>query len=936
MRKRRLLIPMVAVLLAAAPAMAGNDKPPACTPTQPIAKVEPAALDVPEATVTNGTRSPYDVKLNGNPSSPKDITYLWAQDSTDQYKVTLNNPTDVQPTFSAPDVGPSGTTLHFTLTVKDCSDTNSASTSVTVKVTNIDQNQAPVASAVVLPTETVNEGAVVTLDGNASSDPDGNSLTYEWTQLPGGTRVTINNSATATATFTAPNDAYPNGESLTFRLNVSDGYLSNYTDKVVTVVWVNDPPTASLSCPESVNEGAPVTLDGRASSDTDNEIASYDWSQLSGGPGAGLPTYDPATASTISFTAPLLTSTFNTMKFELKVTDKGTPALFNTTECDVAVLDVTRPVISGADNITKEATSATGAIVTFAPTAHDAVDGDMAVDCIPVTGGTFALGTTSVTCSAADKSGNKAEAKFTVTVQDTTPPAIAAHEDETAEATSAAGAVVNYVNPTATDLVDGTVSVACVPASGNTFALGSTTVNCSATDAHNNAATASFAVSVKDTTPPVISGVPGNITAEATGPTGATLSYTAPTATDLVDGAVAVSCDKTSGSTFALGDTTVTCSASDNAGNAASSSFTITVKDTTPPVIAAHVNEKAEATGPSGAAVSYNTPATSDIVDGTGTASCLPASGSTFALGTTTVTCNASDKAGNNATATTFSVLVEDTTPPSLTLPASIGPIEGNTLGGATVTYTASASDLVDGNVGATCDNASGSVFPVGTTTVNCSATDAHNNKATGSFTVTVKDTTSPTISDVPANVVTFATSALGAVANYTLPKATDLVDGNVAVTCDKASGSVFPVGTTTVTCSASDKAGNKASATFNVEVDYNWNGFLQPVDNLPVVNVVKAGSAVPVKFSLGGNMGLDIFASGYPRVVSIIVSEAGTTESVIDETVNAGGSSLTYDAMSNQYIYVWKTNKLWVGSSYQLQVKLKDNTTHVANFKFK
>lgn len=80
--------------------------------------------------------------------------------------------------------------------------------------------------------------------------------------------------------------------------------------------------------------------------------------------------------------------------------------------------------------------------------------------------------------------------------------------------------------------------------------------------------------------------------------------------------------------------------------------------------------------------------------------------------------------------------------------------------------------------------------------------------------------------------------------------------------------------------------------------------------------------------------MGLAIFALGYPRVGSIILTTG--TEDVIEETVTAGGSSLNYDPLANQYIYVWKSEKSWVGKSYHLQVMLKDGTSHVANFKFK
>jgi hypothetical protein len=120
-----------------------------------------------------------------------------------------------------------------------------------------------------------------------------------------------------------------------------------------------------------------------------------------------------------------------------------------------------------------------------------------------------------------------------------------------------------------------------LPASGSTFPVGTTTVTLTSTDAHGNTATRSFMVTVQDTTPPTIT-TPANITAEATGPAGAVVTFTT-SATDLVDGAVPVSALPASGSTFPVGTTTVKLTSTDAHGNTATSSFTVTVQDTTPP-----------------------------------------------------------------------------------------------------------------------------------------------------------------------------------------------------------------------------------------------------------------------------------------------------------------------------------------------------------------
>ena len=115
----------------------------------------------------------------------------------------------------------------------------------------------------------------------------------------------------------------------------------------------------------------------------------------------------------------------------------------------------------------------------------------------------------------------------------------------------------------------------------------------------------------------------------------------------------------------------------------------------------------------------------------------------------------------------------------------------------------------------------------------------------------------------------------------------------------------------------------------------YDWTGFFRPVDNPPTLNAAKAGRAIPVKFSLNGNQGSDIFEDGYPlsHQINCIMT---TDVDGIEETMIAGDSSLNYDADADQYIYVWKTKKIWAGTCRQLVVKLIDGTSHVANFHFK
>ena len=136
------------------------------------------------------------------------------------------------------------------------------------------------------------------------------------------------------------------------------------------------------------------------------------------------------------------------------------------------------------------------------------------------------------------------------------------------------------------------------------------------------------------------------------------------------------------------------------------------------------------------------------------------------------------------------------------------------------------------------------------------------------------------------------------------------------------------------ISLEADDIAYAHSEAHATLSVQWPFSGFFAPVDNPPTVNVAKAGSAVPVKFGLGGDRGLAIFASGYPRAVQTSCT-SGVPTDTIDTTVTAGGSSLQYDPASDRYTYVWKTQKGWSGC-WELQVVLVDGSRHVAEFKFK
>lgn len=155
---------------------------------------------------------------------------------------------------------------------------------------------------------------------------------------------------------------------------------------------------------------------------------------------------------------------------------------------------------------------------------------------------------------------------------------------------------------------------------------------------------------------------------------------------------------------------------------------------------------------------------------------------------------------------------------------------------------------------------------------------------------------------------------------------------------CGVSDGTVsfVAVGSCTV---AADQSGNAAHdaaprVTQTVAVVYAFTGFFTPVSNLPTVNVARAGSTLPLKFALGGDQGLAVLAAGSPSSQTV-ACQSGAATAPVEQTATAGSSSLSYDVLSGQYTYTWKTDRDWAGTCRRLTVRLVDGTTHTADFKF-
>lgn len=760
------------------------------------------------------------------------------------------------------------------------------------------------------------------------------------------------------------------------------GMTATLSDAVIHVPlgWEqvdNSPPTAGTDLISAV-----VTLPAQAAAGSSTIVFGYSGTNVSGG--AIAPGPDNTSSVTVSWTtkkcvvstdsvAPTLTlpatiiaeatsAAGAVVTFQTTATDETAPAAppvtcshssgstfpiaTTTVSCsaqdaagnkrdgtfDVVVRDTTKPVVDPVSAVSLEATGAGTTAGWINPAANDTVSGALATTCSPASGSSFPVGPTTVTCTATDAAGNTGSSTFTVTISDTTAPSLTVPGDIVREATGPAGNVVTFT-ASASDLVDGPVDVTCEPASGSTFPIAATTVACTATDAQGNKASGSFSVTIEDTTAPDIT-VPAPAPAEATGPGGAVVTFDAPTATDIVDPSVVVECDHESGDTFPLGATKVTCTAEDAAGNEASESFTVTVVDTTPPTIDVPETVIVEAEGPDGAIATYSVSAT-DLVDGAVDAQCSPASGALFALGATQVDCTAVDEAGNEAEPKSFGVFVEDSTAPVFS-PLSDVVAEATGPAGAAVTYgPITATDAVDQDVDIECTPASGATFALGDTMVDCTATDDWDNVGTGSFTVTVRDTTPPTITwtggpDEGAHYV------FGSTIPTPSCEATDLVKGVVACTVD---GFSTAVGTHQLIAKATDGTNPATSGPRTYTVDpWTKTGFFQPVDMGGVLNTVKAGSTVPLKFELfAGSAELTNVSAVKGFAVKSIACPSASTAADEIEFVTSGQTVLRYDTTAGQFIQNWQTPKSGAGGCYRVTMTAADQvTTIVADFKLK
>jgi hypothetical protein len=370
---------------------------------------------------------------------------------------------------------------------------------------------------------------------------------------------------------------------------------------------------------------------------------------------------------------------------------------------------------------------------------------------------------------------------------------------------------------------------------------------------------------------------------------------------------------------------------SDQAGNATTRSVSARIDKTNPTITASAKTEDGQ-DYTSGTWTNQNVTVRftcSDALSGIAQGACpdpVTVSSNTAVSGQS-ISDSVSDRAGNSATSNAVVVKVDKTKP---TITANAGSYDGNWTN-QNVTVSFECGDALSG----IADNACPANVTVNSDTnasgraISGSVSDRAGNSET-SNTVTVKvDKSAPTVS--VTGVSNGATYTLGSV-----PTAgCSTTDGLSGVATDATPSTIGgPVGSVTATCSgAKDNAGNTNSASVIYTVQYDFGGWLAPLNALPTRNTVKAGRAVPVKFSLGGDQGLNIFSGTGPGTGSLSCTAVATDP--VEETLTAGSSSLSYDASTGLYTYVWKTETGWANTCRSFRLNLRDGSTHQISFQF-
>jgi len=498
----------------------------------------------------------------------------------------------------------------------------------------------------------------------------------------------------------------------------------------------------------------------------------------------------------------------------------------------VIISDTTSPIITSPSNIVVEATQTSGMIISIGEaTVFDTVGIESVTNNAPEL---FYLGNTTITWTTTDTHGNTASADQIISVIDTIAPSIESPPDVTIEAQNADSNVIAIGVANAQDIV-GIISIE--NDAPREFSLGDHLITWTATDAAGNFAIATQKVSVIDTTIPSII-VPESVQFEATSKLNNIVELGNATATDFIG---IDSITNNAPMVFAFGETIVTWTATDLGGLTSTDTQVVTVVDTTPPTVSVPNKITVEATSETQNVVDLDGVYADDLV---GVASVTNDATEFFPLGLTTITWVVMDEAGNIATSLQ-QISVEDSTVPTITAPADIV-LEATSAQDNIINLgQAQATDLVSVS---SITNDAPDAFTLGKTVVIWSAHDSSGNSANATQTITIIDTTAPTI-ETPIDIEIEATSSDENIISLVAPSAYDSVS-DVVITNDAPV--YFSLGETVVTWTVTDEEANIASTSQKVTiVDTTAPELFTPsditIDAVSLETPVEVGQAVAI-----------------------------------------------------------------------------------------
>ena len=464
----------------------------------------------------------------------------------------------------------------------------------------------------------------------------------------------------------------------------------------------------------------------------------------------------------------------------------------------VTIQDSTPPKISPLSDISLEARSSTQNLVTLdIPEISDEVGVMSIINDAPEV---FPLGETIVTWISTDVIGNVSTLSQSIVLIDSTAPRIAFSEDLVIEASSLVQNQIELVIPETSDDVE---IVSIINDAPEVFPLGETIVTWTATDSSDNSSSQSYTITFIDSAIPEI--FISDQTFEATITGGTNMPLELPNISDIQDTTLTNDAPEV----FPLGETIVTWTATDTSGNSASATQTITVIDTTAPVLIAPENLIIEAENVLTEIENLGEFIAEDI---SGISMIINDAPEVFPLGETIVTWTATDYYGNTISNIQI-ITVVDTISPIITAPSDFQ-IEANHIENNLIDLIGvGVSDNVEIT---TIINDAPEVFPLGETIVTWTATDSSGNSASDSQQILVIDTTSPSIT-VPSDIEVEIYHKLGMKIDTGIAVSDDVIDSQPTIINDAPE--IFPLGETIVTWTATDSSGNSSSATQTITV---------------------------------------------------------------------------------------------------------------------